>query len=489
MTKRKTAAVILAAGKGTRMKSDLPKVLHPLAGRPMIGHVLESLAGLEPERTLVVVGPGMEAVAAAVAPVPCVVQDEQLGTAHAVAAARGALESFAGDVLVLYADTPLITAATLSRLPAARAGTGAPAIVVLGFRPGGGEYGRLVTGPDGLLEAIVEYRDATNEQRAIPLCNSGVMAVDGRLLFDLLARVGNRNAKGEYYLTDIVGIARSLGHRCAYVEAPAQELLGVNSRAELAAAESALQSRLRSAAMENGATLVDPESVYLSFDTRLGRDTTVGPNVVFGPGVTVGEGAEIRAFCHIERARIGRRAVIGPFARLRPGADIGAEAHVGNFVEIKNSTLGEGAKANHLSYLGDARVGRGSNIGAGTITCNYDGYEKFRTEIGERVFIGSNTALVAPVRVGDGAVVGAGSVITRDVEADALAVARAEQVDRPGWAAEFRARKKGAKPAAKRVAGAACRAKKRKKPAKSATKRVAGAARRARKKSVKKKKG
>jgi bifunctional UDP-N-acetylglucosamine pyrophosphorylase/glucosamine-1-phosphate N-acetyltransferase len=281
------------------------------------------------------------------------------------------------------------------------------------------------------------------------------MAVDGSLLLDLLGRVGNRNAKGEYYLTDIVGIARSLGRKCAYVEAPAGELLGVNSRAELAAAESALQSRLRQAAMEKGATLTDPETVHLSFDTHLGRDTTVGPNVVFGPGVSVGDGAEIRAFCHIERAKIGPRAVIGPFARLRPGADIGAEAHVGNFVEIKNSVLGEGAKANHLSYVGDARVGKQTNIGAGTITCNYDGYDKSVTEIGDRVFIGSNTALVAPVRVGDGAIVGAGSVITRDVEGDALAIARAEQVNRRGWAAEFRALKEAAKSAAKGLAGAA----------------------------------
>ncbi|MGB8274412.1 MAG: bifunctional UDP-N-acetylglucosamine diphosphorylase/glucosamine-1-phosphate N-acetyltransferase GlmU [Alphaproteobacteria bacterium] len=445
MSKRKAAALILAAGKGTRMKSDRPKVLHPLAGRPMIGHVLDTVAALSPSHALVVVGPGMEEVARSVTPMPCVVQPRQLGTADAVKTGLASLGAFAGDVLILYADTPLLTAETLERMLAERAGPQAPAIVVLGFRPGGGEYGRLITGPGGVLEAIVEHRDATPEQRAIPLCNSGVMVVDGAKLPELLAKVGNKNAKGEYYLTDIVGIARGAGLRCAYIEAGAEELLGINSRAELAQAESALQARLRRLAMEDGATLTDPASVFFSFDTKLGRDVTVGPNVMFGPGVTVEDGAEIRAFSHLDHAHVGRRAVIGPFARLRPGAEIGTDAHVGNFVEIKNSTLGQSAKANHLSYIGDAHIGPRANIGAGTITCNYDGYEKATTEIGAGAFIGSNTALVAPIRVGEGAIVGAGSVITRDVEPNALAVARAEQTNRPGWAAEFRAWKESAK--------------------------------------------
>ncbi|MDJ0950374.1 MAG: bifunctional UDP-N-acetylglucosamine diphosphorylase/glucosamine-1-phosphate N-acetyltransferase GlmU [Alphaproteobacteria bacterium] len=437
-----TAAVILAAGKGTRMRSDLPKVLHPLAGQPMIGHVLAALGPLELGRTVVVVGPDMDDVAAAVAPHPTVVQPGQNGTGDAVKAARAALAGADGTVLIVFGDTPLLRSDTLVAMRAAREARPERAVVVLGFRaaePGG--YGRLLLGPDGALTGIVEARDATPQQLEIELCNSGVMAVDGARLFDLLDRIGNDNAKGEYYLTDIVAVAREQGLDCGYIEAAEAELIGVNSRAELARAEAVLQQRLRAAAMEAGATLIDPDSVWLSHDTVLGQDVTVQPNVVFGPGVRVGAAAEIRAFSHIEGAEIAAGAVIGPFARLRPGARIGAEARVGNFVEVKNATLEDGAKANHLSYVGDARVGAGANVGAGTITCNYDGFDKGHTDIGAGAFIGSNSALVAPVKVGDGAIVGAGSTISRDVEADALALTRAKQESHAGWAAEYRARK------------------------------------------------
>lgn len=437
------AAVILAAGKGTRMKSALPKVLHPVAGKAMIRHVLDSLAPLGCGRVVVVVAPGMDQVAAAVKPHATAVQEEQLGTADAVKAALQALSPAAGDVLVLYGDTPFISTRTLERMLERRRAADAPAVVVLGMRPADpGEYGRLVLGADGGLQAIVEHKDATPEERRIDLCNSGVMAIDGAELAALLAQVRNDNVKGEYYLTDIVAIARARGRACAVVEAPVDELMGVNSRAELAAAEAILQDRLRRKAMEEGATLIDPASVWLCHDTRLGRDVTVGPNVVFGPGVTVGDGVEIRAFCHIEGATVASGAVIGPFARLRPGAEIGPKARIGNFVEVKNATLGPGAKANHLAYVGDAAVGAGANVGAGTITCNYDGYDKTRTEIGEGVFIGSNSTLVAPLTIGPGAYVAAGSVVTQDVAADALAVGRGRQVEKPGWAALFHERKR-----------------------------------------------
>jgi bifunctional UDP-N-acetylglucosamine pyrophosphorylase/glucosamine-1-phosphate N-acetyltransferase len=440
MTQRRTAAIVLAAGEGTRMKSDLPKVLHALAGRPMICHVLASLEAVAPDLTVVVIGPAMEGVAAAVAPLPTVVQDEALGSAHAVLAAREAVEGEADDVLVLFADTPLIAPGTLERLLSARRASPFPAVVALGMHPDDpGQYGRLVTGPDGALEAIVEFPDAGAQQRAIPLCNSGVMAVDGAVLFELAAGVGNDNAKGEYYLPDIVGLARARGLGCAVVEGEASELMGVNSRADLAAGEAVLQGELRAAAMESGATLLDPASVFLSADTRLGRDVVIGPGVVFGPGVSVGDGAEIRAFCHLEGATVSPGAVVGPFARLRPGAEIGKHARIGNFVEVKNACIEAEAKVNHLSYIGDARVGTRANIGAGTITCNYDGFTKARTDIGAGAFIGSNTALIAPVTVGTGAIVGAGSVITMDVEDDSLAVARGEQTNRPGWAARQRA--------------------------------------------------
>ena len=448
MANSTTAAIVLAAGKGTRMKSDLPKVLHPIAGRPMIGHVLASLAPLNPASVVVVVAPGMESVSKAVAPHPSVIQAEQLGTGHAVLAAKEALgqaraasDKSPGDILILYGDTPFISTATFERLLARRRAADRPAAVVLGMRPTDpGEYGRLIADGEGRLEAIVEYRDATAAQRGIGLCNSGVMAVDGALLWELLAEVGNDNAKGEYYLTDIVALARRRGLLCAAVEAPPEELVGINSRAELATAEALLQGRLRDRAMAEGATLIDPASVWFSFDTRLGRDVTIGPHVIFGPGVAVADGVDILPFSHIEGARIEPGAVIGPFARLRRGSVIGAKARVGNFVETKNATLAAGAKANHLTYLGDVKVGAGANVGAGTITCNYDGFGKYETVIGAGAFIGSNSALVAPVTVGERAIVAAGSVITQDVAADALAVARARQVEKPGWASLFRAK-------------------------------------------------
>ncbi len=445
MTDDRAAAVVLAAGKGTRMKSALAKVLHKLAGRPMIAHVAANLAPLACDPVVAVVAPGMAAVEKAVAPWPIAVQAEQLGSGHAVMAARDRLAGFTGDVLVVYGDSPFISTESLRRLLARRrAGprvkpADRPAVVVLGMRlDDPGAYGRLIVGADGGLDAIVEYRDADAGQRSINLCNSGAMAIDGRRLFELLDKVGNANAKGEYYLTEIVAVARRDGLACAVVEAPADELLGVNSRADLAVAEAVLQDRLRARAMEDGATLVDPRTVTFAHDTRLGRDVTVGPNVVFGPGVTVGDDVEIRPFCHIEGARIAAGAVIGPFARLRPGCEIGAGARVGNFVEAKNARLGAGAKANHLAYIGDATVGERANIGAGTITCNYDGFDKARTEIGADAFIGSNSALVAPVTIGERAIVGAGSVITRDVAPDALALGRAEQVEKRGGAARLR---------------------------------------------------
>ncbi len=439
MAENRIAAVVLAAGKGARMKTDLPKVLHKLAGRPMIAHVLANLAPLGCERVVVVIGPGMEGVAAAVALHATALQEEPLGTGHAVLAARAALQGFAGDVLVVYGDCPFISSATIGKLIARRRAADHPAVVVLGMRPADpAQYGRLIVGDNGMLEAIVEFRDASAEQRAITLCNSGVMAIDGKRLFAMLDRVGNANAKGEYYLTDIVAIARADGAACAVVEAPADELIGINSRAELAAAEAILQDRLRAQAMEDGATLTDPQTVFLSFDTRLGRDVMVGPNVVFGPGVEVADGAEIKAFCHLEGAKIAAGAAIGPFARLRPGTVVGERARIGNFVEVKNANLGPGAKANHLTYLGDVVVGAGANVGAGTITANYDGFNKHKTEIGADASIGSNSVLVAPVKVGRGAIVGAGSVITQSVSADALALGRGRQTEKPGWAAKFR---------------------------------------------------
>jgi bifunctional UDP-N-acetylglucosamine pyrophosphorylase/glucosamine-1-phosphate N-acetyltransferase len=450
---RQIAAIVLAAGLGTRMKSATPKVLHRVAGKPMIGHILTALDGFDADRTIVVVSPGMPQVAEFVAPAVTVEQDPPLGTGHAVMAARDALSGFEGDVLVLFGDTPLLTGETMRAMVEARRGADNPAVVVLGFRPDDpSEYGRLVQGGDDSLEQIVEARDATEPQRAIPLCNAGIMAIDGARLVDLLDAIGNDNAKNEYYLTDIVAIARTRGWNCSVVETDdPDEVMGVNSRAGLAEAEAAMQKRLRAHWMAEGVTLTDPETVWFSTDTVLGRDVTVGQNVVFGPGVTIGDNVDIRPFCHVEGATVEDDAIIGPYARLRPGADIGREVHIGNFVEVKEARLDEGAKANHLSYIGDSFVGAGANIGAGTITCNYDGFLKSRTEIGAGAFIGSNTALVAPVRVGNGAITGAGSTITTDVEENALAVTRAPQKDLAGWALKYRVRKQAEKTTKKKA--------------------------------------
>ena len=440
------AAIVLAAGKGTRMKSALPKVMHRIAGRSMVGHVLANLAPLAPNSVVVVVGPDMDAVAKEVAPHPTAIQKEQLGTGHAVGAAKGVMGKVAGTVLVIYGDSPFISTATLRRIVERSAAADEPSVVVLGMRPEDPTgYGRLVTTADDRLLKIVEHKDASAEERKIDLCNSGVMAVDGAVIWPLIGKIGNKNAKGEYYLTDIIEFAVASGRICAVVEAATEELIGVNSRAELAGAEALFQERRRTAAMDEGATLIDPKSVFFSADTKIGSDVVIGPNVVFGPGVDVADAVEIRAFCHIEGARIASGAVIGPFARLRPGTEIGENAHIGNFVEAKNAKLGKDAKANHLTYLGDVEVGAKANVGAGTITCNYDGFTKAKTVIGAGAFIGSNTALVAPVTVGPGAIIGAGSVITRDVEADALTVARGTQTDKPGWATKFRTVKQAMK--------------------------------------------
>ena len=434
------------------MKSALPKVLHPVANRPMISHILSTLEAVAPERTVVVLAPGMTQVADAVAPARTAVQAEALGTGHAVLAARAEMAGFDGDVLVLFGDTPLLTAETMQQMVAARRAADNPAVVVLGFRPDDpAGYGRLVTTPEGALESIVEHRDATAEQREIGLCNAGIMAIDGAVLFGLLDAITDDNAKGEYYLTDIVEIARSRQLGCAVVEAADPvEVMGVNSRAQLAEAEAAMQRRLRARAMANGVTMADPATVFLSADTRLGQDVTIEPNVFFGTGVTIGDDVEIRAFCHIDGAEVASGCIVGPFARLRPGARLGRDAHIGNFVEIKAAHIEEGAKVNHLSYIGDARVGPRANIGAGTITCNYDGFFKELTDIGAGAFIGSNSALVAPVKIGDGAIVGAGSVITSEVGADALAVARGKQRTVDKWAKNFRARKQAEKDARKK---------------------------------------
>lgn len=433
------ALVILAAGQGTRMNSDLPKVLHPIAQAPMLAHAMAAGGALAPERIVVVAGHGAERVRAAAQDIDpaaeVVIQDRQNGTAHAVMQARAPLAGFTGDAIVLYGDTPFVSAETLARMRAAR---GSADIVVLGFEAADpGRYGRLVMDGDA-LERIVEYKDATDQERAISLCNSGLIAADAGLLFELVEAVGNDNAAGEYYLTDIVALARQRGLRSAVVTCPEEETLGVNSRAELAAADRVFQTRARAAALENGITLMAPETVYFAFDTVIGRDSVIEPNVVFGPGVTVESGATIRAFSHLEGCHVSRGAVIGPYARLRPGAELAEDVRVGNFVEIKNATVDTGAKINHLTYIGDAHVGAGANIGAGTVTCNYDGVAKHHTEIGADAFIGSSTMLVAPVTVGAGALTASGSVITRDVEAGALAIGRAPQQNKPHWAERLR---------------------------------------------------
>lgn len=436
---RELSVVVLAAGMGTRMKSAMPKVMHKVAGKPMVNHVIDTAAHLNASKTMVVVGPDMPDLIKSVSPHPTFEQTDRLGTAHAVLAARDGLVGLTGDVLVLYADSPLFTADTLARLVAARQ-SGDHAVAVLGFRPDDpAGYGRLVTDANtGELTAIVEDKECDDAQRQINFCNSGVMCFRAEDMIANLEAIDNANAKGEYYLTDAVEVARKNGQSCSAIEVDEAETLGVNSRTQLAVAEAIIQERLRSHAMIEGATLIDPASVFFSADTKLGRDVIVEPNVVFGPGVTVGDNTVIKAFSHLESCNVGAGADIGPYARLRPGAEIGAGAKVGNFVEIKKAVVEDGAKVNHLSYIGDARVGAKANIGAGTITCNYDGYRKQHTDIGAGAFIGSNSALVAPVEIGDGAIVGAGSTITGKVDADALVLTRAERVEKKGWAATFR---------------------------------------------------
>ena len=430
------ALIVLAAGQGTRMNSDLPKVLHPLGAVPLFAHALASGAALEPERNVLVVGHGAEAVRKAAVnidpEIAIAVQGEQLGTGHAVAQAAPALAGFAGDAVVLYGDTPFIKPSTLDAMKdARRAGHG---IVILGFDAADpGRYGRLVMHGE-TLEKIVEFKDATDEERRITLCNSGVVMADAATLFDLCNALSNDNASGEYYLTDIVEIARARGISATAVTCDESETLGINTRAELARAEAMFQQNARADALENGVTMQAPDTVFFAQDTVLGRDAEIEPNVVFGPRVSVETGAHIRAFSHLEGCHVGQNAVVGPYARLRPGTELSNDSKVGNFVEIKNATLGEGAKVNHLTYIGDASIGAGSNIGAGTVTCNYNGVEKFRTEIGERVFIGSDTMLVAPVTIGDEAMTASGSVITKNVPEGALALGRSDQVIKPNAA-------------------------------------------------------
>ncbi|MEL6913288.1 MAG: bifunctional UDP-N-acetylglucosamine diphosphorylase/glucosamine-1-phosphate N-acetyltransferase GlmU [Pseudomonadota bacterium] len=435
------ALIVLAAGRGTRMQSDRPKVLHELAGAPLLIHALESARALEAARTIVITGHGAEAVEAAARAhddrVTCIRQTEQLGTGHAVLQAREALAGHDGPAFVLFGDTPFIRAVTLRGMDAALAGA---SMVVLGFEAADpGRYGRLVT-EGGRLLRIVEWKDASEQERAITLCNSGVLAADAGLLFDLLGEVTNENAAGEYYLTDLPGLAGQRGLVTHVVTCAEEETLGINSRADLAAAAAAFQARARREALENGVHLEAPETVHFAYDTVLGRDCAVEPNVVFGPGVTVETGARIRAFSHLEGCHVARGAIVGPYARLRPGAELAEDVRVGNFVEVKAAEIGEGAKVSHLSYIGDAAIGAGTNVGAGTITCNYDGVMKHRTEIGKNAFIGSNTMLVAPVTVGDEAMTGSGSVITKDVPEGDLAVARARQENKSGLARRLMAK-------------------------------------------------
>ena len=440
-------AVVLAAGQGTRMKSALPKVLHPLAGAPLVAHVLACAAKAGATRCSAVIPPDAPGFGKLKTPIETrfFEQKERLGTAHAVLAAREALETEDGPVLVLYGDTPLVSPESLERLVAALEGGAQMAVAGFEARNPKG-YGRLITSAGGDLLAIREEKDATPEERAITLSNSGIMAFQGRTLLGLLSRIGNDNKAREYYLPDAVEIARADGHRVACEIIEEDEVRGVNTRAQLAEAEAILQARLRACAMENGATLIAPQTVTFAYDTVIGQDVLIEPNVFFGPGVTVGGNVTIKGFCHFEGATIEDGAIVGPFARLRPGARIGRNAHIGNFVEIKNSDVKPGAKVNHLSYIGDAEVGEKANIGAGTITCNYDGYKKHKTVIGAGAFIGSNSALVAPVRIGDGAYLGSGSVISRDVPDNALAVTRPPVVMREGWAARQRAKMEAAGP-------------------------------------------
>ncbi|WP_460078254.1 bifunctional UDP-N-acetylglucosamine diphosphorylase/glucosamine-1-phosphate N-acetyltransferase GlmU [Roseibium sp. LAB1] len=447
MTSRSCLSIVLAAGLGTRMKSNLPKVMHEIGGLPLVGHVVRVLKQAGSDRISVVTGPDMpevETLVRALAPeARCHVQHDRLGTAHAALAAREALEEASDDVLVLFGDTPLVTANTISKVRQALS-NGAD-LVVLGFetaQPFG--YGRLLT-ENGRLVAIREEKDASEDERKVTFCNSGIMGFSGQRALSLLDAIGNTNAKGEFYLTDAVEIANSRDLKVIAVSGTEDETQGINTRAQLAVCEADFQARMRHAALENGCTMLAPDTVFFSHDTVLEPDCVIEQNVVFGPGVKVAGGARIRAFSHLEGAAVGENSVVGPYARLRPGAVLGADTRVGNFVEVKNATFGPGAKANHLSYIGDASVGSKSNIGAGTITCNYDGYLKHRTDIGAGSFVGSNSTLVAPVKLGDGAFIAAGSVITEDVKQDSMAFGRARQTAKEGKAKQLRERLKAAK--------------------------------------------
>ena len=450
MAHSELAAVILAAGQGTRMKSALHKVLHPVGGKALVSHLLDTVATLKPAKTVLVVGDNAEQLTNAIHGVDFASQDEQLGTGHAVQCALPALSSFQGDILVLYGDVPFVAAKVMQSMLDTMHAADNCGLVVLGFRADDpAAYGRLIVGSDGSLERIVEFKDASAAERAVNFCNSGIMLISGAHAAAWLKALSCDNAAGEYYLTDLVAIARAAGVKVAHVETGEADLIGVNSRSELASAEAIFQARARKDAMASGVTLVAPETVFFSFDTDLAPDVTIEPNVVFGPGVKVETGVTIKAFSHLEGATVRRGASIGPYARLRPAADIGEGAKIGNFVEIKKSRLAAGVKVSHLSYIGDTTIGKGSNIGAGTITCNYDGFLKYNTHIGAGAFIGSNSSLVAPVTIGDGAIVGAGSVMTKDVPDDALGVARAKQLDIKGYAAKFRAKKQEEKDASK----------------------------------------
>jgi bifunctional UDP-N-acetylglucosamine pyrophosphorylase / glucosamine-1-phosphate N-acetyltransferase len=440
--------IVLAAGQGTRMNSDLPKVLHMLGGAPLLHHAMASGRSLAPDHVVVVTGHGADAVTKAALAfddtATVVIQADQLGTAHAVATAAPALAGVEGDAVVLFGDTPFIRAETLEAMQTARA---QHAIVILGFHAADpGRYGRLITVGDS-LERIVEFRDATDEERSLTLCNSGVVMADAATLFALVAQVGNTNAAGEYYLPDIVAIARKQGLTAGVVTCDESETLGINTRAELAHAEHLFQTRMRAEALENGVTLTAPHTVFFALDTHIGRDATIGPNVIFGPGVTIESGAEIKGFCHLEGCHISRGAQVGPFARIRPGTELAEGVRIGNFVEIKNAIIEEGSKVNHLAYVADANVGEHVNIGAGVVTCNYDGVLKHRTTIGNRAFIGSDTMIIAPITIGAEAMTGSGSVITEDVPAGALALGRAKQVNKPGLAVRLMERLRAIKAA------------------------------------------
>ncbi|MEE4154303.1 MAG: bifunctional UDP-N-acetylglucosamine diphosphorylase/glucosamine-1-phosphate N-acetyltransferase GlmU [Erythrobacter sp.] len=445
------AVIILAAGKGTRMKSALHKVLHPIAGKPMLLHLLDEFEELSPGRTVVVAGDRREQLEEALAgrDITTALQEPQLGTAHAALQAKPALEGFSGHILVCFGDVPMVRAATVRRLVEALE-RGA-AVAVLGFRPADAlAYGRIIADAEGRVAKMVEYKDATKEERSVDLCNSGLILAHSNDMWPLLEAIGNDNAQGEYYLPDVATGAIARGQVVVVIETDADEVAGINSRAELAAVEARWQAARREAAMAGGATLKAPDTVFFSHDTVLGQDVTIEPNVVFGPGVEVADGVHIKAFCHIEGARLASGAEVGPFARLRPGAVMEEGSFVGNFVEMKNAVLGPGAKASHLSYIGDATVGAKANIGAGTITCNYDGYFKYRTQIGERAFIGSNSALVAPVSIGADAIVAAGSTVSRDVAAGEMRMVRGEQLVKPGWADRFHDTMRKKKEAAKK---------------------------------------